>query len=152
MNKSIANSKTAVIGLLTGLIAGGVIMYAVSRQARLADRQELAQLKAKLNTFGRVVIAVKDVAEGEEITRDALEERKILETKIPDDAIISAELLVGRTAKYDLSAGEIVSQHAIAPSGNLYYYCRLAPGMRALSFQIDEAPRSALIEPDSLLD
>jgi pilus assembly protein CpaB len=123
------------------------------RHAAEVDRQARADLEAKLSATGRVVSAIKDVQPGQEISRSALVEREIPQMRMPMDAITSVDLLVGRTAKYGLERGAIVSQHDVAPQGSLYYYERLPPGMRAVSFQVDDTTAgSALIEPDSFID
>src|SRR5277367_218821 len=123
------------------------------RHAAEADWQARADLEAKLNATGRVVYAIKDVQEGQEIPRSALVEREIPQMRMPMDAITSVDLLVGRTAKYGIEAGAIVSQHDIAAQGWSDYENRLPPGMRAVSFQVDDtAATSGLILPDSFID
>ncbi len=69
---------------------------------------------------GIVVYAIKDIPEGYEISNEALEERELSYSKIPQDAITSASLALGRNAKYGIAAGQIVSQHDIAPRTNTH--------------------------------
>ncbi len=64
---------------------------------------------------GIVVYAIKDIPEGYEISTEALEERELSYSKIPQDAITSASLAHGRNAKYGIASGQIVSQHDLAP-------------------------------------
>jgi Flp pilus assembly protein CpaB len=64
---------------------------------------------------GMVVYAIKDIPEGYEISTEALEERELSYSKIPQDAITSASLAHGRNAKYGIAQGQIVSQHDLAP-------------------------------------
>jgi hypothetical protein len=58
--------------------------------------------------------AIKDVAEGKEITSDAVEERPMLQCKIPRDGLTAVQLTTDKIAKYKISAGQIVSQHDLA--------------------------------------
>ncbi|MFX4593025.1 SAF domain-containing protein, partial [Acinetobacter baumannii] len=71
-------------------------------------------LNARLNAKGKAVFALKDIPEGQLITADALEEREMAATQVPTDAISAASLVAGRTAKYGISANQIVSQHDLA--------------------------------------
>lgn len=148
-------SSVSYGALLVALLAN-VIVCAVwihLWHAAEVDRQASANLEAKVNATGRVVYSIKDVQEGEDISASALVEREIPLTRIPIDAITSASLAAGRTAKYGLEKGAIVSQHDLSPQGWGYYNCRLPEGMRAVSFQLDDrGASSGLIEPDSPVD
>jgi len=143
------------IALLVLLLANVTVcaVWIDLRHAAEADRQARADLEAKLNATGRVVYAIKDVQQGQEISRSDLVEQEIPQMRMPIDAITSVDLLVGRTAKYGIETGAIVSQHDVAPQGFLYYHQPLPPGMRAVSFQVDDTSASSgLIEPDSFID
>jgi flagella basal body P-ring formation protein FlgA len=59
---------------------------------------------------GIVVYTIKDVPEGQTIPKDALEERKMDEQKIPTDAIRSSRQAIGKKAKYGMSSEQIVSE------------------------------------------
>ena len=61
-----------------------------------------------------VVYTTQDVPEGATIPTEALEERSILASRLPQDAITSASLAAGRVAKYGIAKGSIVSQHDLA--------------------------------------
>ncbi len=63
---------------------------------------------------GKVVYTIKDIPEGQAIPTEALEERDIEQSKIPQDAITSASLAAGRVAKFGMTSGQIVSQHDLA--------------------------------------
>ena len=64
---------------------------------------------------GKVVYAISDIPEGNAIKNEYLEERELEFSKIPIDALTSAALVVGRSAKYGIASGQIISQHDIAP-------------------------------------
>lgn len=70
--------------------------------------------KSILAQKAKLVYAIKDVAEGKEITSDAVEERPMLQCKIPLDGLTAAQLTKDKIAKYKISAGQIVSQHDLA--------------------------------------
>lgn len=113
-----------------------------------------AALKAKLDAKSKVVYVIKDVPEGQVIASEALEEREVPEGKIPTDGVTAASLVAGRTAKYGLSAGSIVSQHDLAPQGiTLGFESRLKAGMRAITFAVDNNTGVAgFVSPESRID
>lgn len=120
--------------------------------ARFQQRE--AELRAKMEAKGKVVYATKDIPEGQTIPTEALEEREIEQTKIPQDAITSASLAAGRVAKYGISTGQIVSQHDLAPQGMaLGFESRLKEGMRAVTFAVDNNTGVAgFVQPESHVD
>ncbi len=101
--------------VVAGVIAIGVTGI-ISEQTKTYEARK-AELEQKANAKGKVVYTVKDIPEGQPIPSDALEEREIEQSKIPQDAITSASLATGRIAKYGILAGQIVSQHDLAPQG-----------------------------------
>jgi pilus assembly protein CpaB len=113
-----------------------------------------AELEQKLNAKGKVVYTTKDIPEGATIPSEALEEREIEQSKIPQDAITSATLAAGRVAKYGISTGQIVSQHDLAPQGiSLGFESRLKEGMRAITFGVDNNSGVAgFVTPESHVD
>ncbi|MCW5824397.1 MAG: hypothetical protein KIT34_16450 [Cyanobacteria bacterium TGS_CYA1] len=81
------------------------------RERRKVYEAATMEMGAKLQAKGKVVICIKDIREGYDFTSDSLEEREIDQAQIPMDAMTSACLLSGRVAKYDISAGHIISQN-----------------------------------------
>ena len=146
----------AVLLIIIVVVAGGVsiaVTGILNEQIKLADIQRI-QLNQIANAKGKVVYALKDVAEGQEVSGDALEERDILQSKIPQDAIVSPSLAIGQIAKYGITAGTIVSQHDLAPQGiSLGFDAKLKPGMRAVTFGVDNNSGVAgFVNPDSRVD
>ena len=87
--------------MVSFLIAG--ISFAMSN---------LQQVSAQLDkAAGKIVYAVQDIPEGKPISATALEERQIPSDKIPTDAVRSVSEAAGKTAKYGISKGQIVSKH-----------------------------------------
>jgi pilus assembly protein CpaB len=107
-----------------------------------------------MNQKGKVVYTIKDIPEGQTIPTEALEEREIEQSKIPQDALTSASLAAGRVAKYGIPTGQIVSQHDLAPQGiSLGFESRLKEGMRAITFGVDNNSGVAgFVAPESHVD
>ena len=63
-------------------------------------------------------------------------------------------MATGRIAKYGILAGQIVSQHDLAPQGiSLGFEAKLKEGMRALTFGVDNNSGVAgFVNPDSRVD
>ena len=141
-----------IIVVIAGVIAWGVTNIISESQKTYEARK--AELEQKANAKGKVVYTVHDIAEGQPISGDALEEREIEQSKIPQDAITSASLATGRIAKYGILAGQIVSQHDLAPQGiSLGFESKLKEGMRAITFGVDNNTGVAgFIAPDSHVD
>lgn len=72
-------------------------------------------LEVKMAAKGKIVYAIKDVPEDCVIPANALKETEIEMNKIPQDALTSSSLVVGRIAKYGISQGQILSQYDLAP-------------------------------------
>ncbi len=145
----------AMLAVIVGLAVA--ITFMVTNQLDAGKRHledtETA-LKAKLEAKGKVVVAIKDIPEGQTIASEALEEREIEQGRIPADGITSASLVAGRVAKYGISTNMIVSQHDLAPQGiTLGFESRLKPGMRAITFAVDNNTGVAgFIAPESRID
>lgn len=140
-----------IIGLavvVTMMVTGKVSEQETTFKAKQAE------LESKMNAKGKVVYTVKDIPEGATIPTEALEEREIEQSKIPQDAITSASLAAGRVAKYGISAGQIVSQHDLAAQGiSLGFESRLKEGMRAITFAVDNNSGVAgFVTPESHVD
>ncbi len=134
--------------LVTMMVTGRVSQQQAEFEAKKKD------LEAKMSAKGKVVYAIKDIPEGQTIPTDALEEKEIEQSKIPQDALTSASLATGRVAKYGISQGQIVSQHDLAPQGiSLGFESRLREGMRAVTFAVDSNSGVAgFVTPESHVD
>src|SRR3984885_13749733 len=125
------------------IIIGLAVVVTVMVTGKVSEKKKTFQekkqkLENKMNAKGKVVYTIKDIPEGQTIPTEALEEREIEQSKIPQDAITSSSLAAGRVAKYGISPGRIVSQQGVAPQGiSLGFESRLKEGMRALTFAVD---------------
>jgi pilus assembly protein CpaB len=140
-----------IIGL--AVVVTMMVTGKVSENEKALEAQKAA-FEQKANAKGRVVYAVKDIPEGTAISADALEDREIEQSKIPQDAITSGNLATGRIAKYGIATGQIVSQHDLSPQGiSLGFEARLKSGMRAVTFGIDNNSGVAgFVAPESHVD
>ena len=145
----------AMLAVIVGLAVAVtcIVTNQLDQGKRHLEETEMA-MKAKLEAKGKVVIATKDIAEGETIPSEALEEREMEQGRIPSDGITSASLVAGRIAKYGITTNSIVSQHDLAPQGiTLGFESRLKAGMRAITFAVDNNSGVAgFIAPESRVD
>jgi len=133
------------------------VTYAVTERMRQTEHdyvEKTEKITQQLNQKGTVVYVVKDIAEGQTIPSEALEERQIEVSKVPVDALTSSSLAAGRLAKYGISTGQLVSQHDLAPQGlTIGFEARLKPGMRAVTFAVDNNSGVAgFVAPESYVD
>lgn len=101
-----------------------------------------------------VVYAVKNIEEGEIISSEELEERRVEADKAPVDAFNSSNAVVGQVAAYAIPAGTIVSNHAIKPMEvNTGFEGKIPEGMRAITFGINPIYGVAgFVSPQSHVD
>jgi pilus assembly protein CpaB len=153
---SLSRMPPAVMLLIIVGLAVVVTMMVTGKVSEQENqyKQQKADLEQKMNAKGKVVYTIKDIPEGQTIPTEALEEREIEQSKIPQDAITSASLGAGRVAKYGISSGQIVSQHDLAPQGiSLGFESRLKEGMRGITFAVDNNSGVAgFVTPESHVD
>ncbi|MDZ4832586.1 MAG: SAF domain-containing protein [Candidatus Melainabacteria bacterium] len=82
-------------------------------QAVAATRMK--DLEEKMNAKGIVVYAIRDIPEGALITADALEQRAVAQSKIPQTALSLSSVAVGKKAKYGIISGQILAEHDLDP-------------------------------------
>ena len=151
-------SRVPPPALLLGVV-GLAVLATVQITAEIGKHERDYQLRIKAydeseKATGTVVYAVKDVQEGQTISADLLAERKIQLRRIPEDAIASASLAVGRIAKYGVPSGQILSVRDLAPqAAQLGFEARLHAGQRAVTFAVDtNSGVAGFITPESRID
>ncbi len=119
-----------------------------------AFNEQLQDLERKNSAKTKVVYVIKDIADGQMITSEALEEKEIELTRTPQDAVTSSTIAIGRTVKYGVSMGQILSTHDLAPQGiSLSFESHVKEGMRAVTFAVDaNSGVAGFIAPDSHVD
>jgi len=116
--------------------------------------KERQAMEAKQNEKSKVVYTVKDIPEGATITADALEEKDCEASKVSPDALQASSSAVGRVAKYGIPAGQIVSQHDMAPIGiSTTFDAKIKEGQRAITFAVDnQSGVAGFVAPGSHVD
>ena len=94
-----------IIVVIAGVIAMGVTGI-ISESQRKYDALT-AEAQQKANAKGKVVYTVHDIAEGQPIPGDALEEKKSSKAKFRRMVSLLPVLPPGRIAKYGILAGQI---------------------------------------------
>lgn len=129
--------------ILTGLVATyGVYRYL--QQAKAAGQVPMQS----------VVIAARDVHEGEKMDRLALSLAQWPMGTMPESAFTSIDSVVGRVVRISVFKGEAIVPGRLAPAGTgPGIEVKIQPGMRAMAVKInDVAGLSGLIQPNSRVD
>ncbi len=129
--------------ILTGLIATyGVYRYL--QQAKAASQVPMQS----------VVVAARDVPEGEKLDRLALALAQWPSGTAPESAFTNLDSVVGRVVRIPVFKGEAVVPGRLAPAGTgPGLEVKITPGMRAMAVKInDVAGLSGLIQPNNRVD
>lgn len=87
----------------------------ISANTDQPSQEQLKQiLEQNASQTGTVVYAIKDIAKGEQIKAEALEEKQMLATTISPEAIESAKSAIGNYATYDIKAGQLLYNNDIS--------------------------------------
>jgi pilus assembly protein CpaB len=102
----------------------------------------------------RVVVASRDLSEGESIDRAAVEARDWPVPTVPAGAFNSIDSALGRVARVPIFKGEPIVPGRLAPVGTgSGLEVKITPGKRAMAVKIDDvAGLSGLIQPNSRVD
>lgn len=146
---------TLMLLIIVGLAVSVTIAFTSTEAGRNAEyTSKIQDLERHNMAKAKVVYVVKDIPDGQIITADALEEKEIELTRAPQDAVTSSTMAIGRTAKYGVMMGQILSSHDLAPQGiSLGFESHVKAGMRAVTFAVDSNSGVAgFISPDSHVD
>jgi len=101
-----------------------------------------------------VVVAARDVAEGEKLDRLSLSLIQWPAGTAPESAFTSIDSAVGRVVRIPVFKGEAIVPGRLAPDGTgPGLEVKIAPGMRAMAVKInDVAGLSGLIQPNNRVD
>lgn len=121
LNKKLAVVCLAVLGIV-GTCAwaalGGRVPGTdpgVANQSGWAHIQMEKEMHEKPNRKENAVYALKDIAAGQTITDGEMEEKMVLATEIPQDALFASALCVGRATTHSIKAGSIIRDSDLAP-------------------------------------
>jgi len=129
--------------ILTGLVATyGVYRYL--QQAKAANQVPMQS----------VVIAARDVPEGEKLDRLSLSLAQWPTGTMPESAFTSIDSAVGRVVRIPVFKGEAIVPGRLAPAGTgPGLEVKISQGMRAMAVKInDVAGLSGLIQPNNRVD
>jgi len=140
--------------IVTLAITATMLYMQQSGQKQAQIDQMKSASDAQANAKGQVVYATKDIAEGAEITADALESRDELTAKIPAGAMTNPSAGVGGLAAYPITQGTIVLQNAVKTrSASIGFDAKIKDGFRAVTFGIDSnAGVAGFISPGAHVD
>lgn len=141
-----------VIGVLAAGVTALIISYLHEQETKTAAAIQAAE-QAKLGQLIRVVKAVKDIPEGAIITYEALEEKEI-RGQATQGTLNNASLAVGRTTKFLIPTGSVISFTDLAPMQPVTgIEARLKEGYRAVTFPVDSSSGVAgFVGPGSRVD
>lgn len=107
-------TRNAVIVALICALAGALFhSWKSENDVRIAKQKETQALN---EAKGTVFYALRDIPAGAEITRDAFKQSEELQSRIPQNSVDSLSRVIGRNAKYGLSAGQLLSYHDLVPN------------------------------------
>lgn len=131
------------LSLLVALLSGAGVM----RLLRTAETHDRVRERP-------VVVAARDLAEGQVITATALRVVRLPLAAVPQDAYATIERVAGRVARVAVFAGEALVPGRLAPIGaGAGLEVKIAAGRRAMAVKIDEvAGLAGLIQPNSRVD
>lgn len=133
-------TRMAVIFIVVCTLLGA--LFFVWKSAADDQAEEAAEREKRINAKGAVVFAIRDIAQGETITADAIELREIAQSKIPSDACGEISGKAGKKARYGLVRGQIMAYHDLDP---------YPPGyMKQLLKAVKEIPAGAVIKADAV--
>jgi pilus assembly protein CpaB len=141
------------------LIVGLAVVVTMVVTGNLTDVQRRAQereraLKALYESKSNVVCTIKDIPQGEPITAASIQEKQELVSKIPMGAVTSSAAVVGRVAKFPISAGQILADRdliGVAQAAGLESL--LKPGFQAVTLDVGpDTGVAGFIDPGSRVD
>jgi pilus assembly protein CpaB len=101
-----------------------------------------------------IVVARRDVPEGAEVDRDAVQIAQWPSNVVPSGAATSLDSVVGRISRTAIFTGDPVTSNRLAPRGSSGgLEMKIAPGKRAMAVPInDVSGLGTLIQPNSRVD
>ncbi len=106
------------------------------RQSAFAEARGKKDLGGGLQAKGKVVFCTKFIAAGESIKPENLEEKEVVQSKIPMDALTSASLCDGKISRRSILPGQVLLQHDLLQTYVKSYKLRLEQVDRERIFNI----------------
>lgn len=144
-------SPRTMLALILGLSAG--VTWYVSNELnshKQAPVPVVAQAPKQMTT---VVVCTRNLDDGATVSAEDIKVEEVDLSRAPVDALSSAEAVIGRTLKFPLVAGTLISSHDLAAFQEKGFQAKLRGGERAVTFAVDNTTGVAgFVAPDSYVD
>jgi pilus assembly protein CpaB len=139
-----------MIILIIGLSAG--LTWLVTGELSKKPEQIIVAAPASKKT--PVLICTHNLEEGSVISSEDVETQMVDSERAPIDALNGPEAVVGRSVKFPIAAGSLISTRDLAPMALTQgFQSKLHPGERAVTFAVDTSTGVAgFVTPDSHVD
>ena len=143
-----SNRLVILVGVLLAVLAFVAIVILLNQQAET----DPALTEPTTQT---VLVATQDIAIGDPVTPDVVEEQEIDPEAVQGTALASASAVSGQPALFAIPAGSQVNGEAIgiADGDVINIAAQLEPGEKAVTFQVDRATGvDFLVKPGDSID
>lgn len=147
-------SVITTLMVLGALGAGGAAAYFADGYIENAVNARRAQLDARYEAV-RVVVANADLRPGTFLSNQTVAVREIPRNFLHSDAVLASHWneAAGRVLAHSMRSGEPVLQSHLARDAAAGFSSQLAPGMRALTFPVDDqASIAGMLSPGDRID
>lgn len=109
--------RRTVVGIVSGIAAAALVgIYTLDVTAN-ASREREAALARYGGEQAQVIVAIRDLASGEVVTSDDVEERPWLVDLLPENVADSPDQVVGQTVAYPIAADEPILTTRLGATG-----------------------------------
>lgn len=147
-------SPRTMLVLILGLSAGVTWVVTSELGNRKAEQELIATASAPVKQKTTILICSRNLDEGTIIAPEDIVTRVVEAERAPIDALTTADAAVGRTVKFPIAAGTLISQRDLAlMEVTKGFQSKLRAGERAVTFAVDNSTGVAgFVSPDSHVD
>lgn len=141
-----SNRLVILVGVLLAVLAFVAIVILLNQREEVAEPEEITQT---------VLVATQDIAIGDAVTPDLVEEREIDPEAAQGTPLTSDTAVSGQAAVFPIPEGAQVTGEAIGLGNNLAVNlpALLNPGEKAIAFQVDRVTGvDFLVKPGDTID
>jgi Flp pilus assembly protein CpaB len=141
-----SNRLVILVGVLLAVLAFVAIVILLNQREEAVAPEEITET---------VLIATQDIAIGDSVTPDVVEEQEIDPEAVQGTALTSSTAVSGQPALFPIPAGSQVTAEAIGIGTDRLpaISSQLEPGEKAIAFQVDRATGlDFLIQPGDVID
>ncbi|HET6381271.1 MAG TPA: Flp pilus assembly protein CpaB [candidate division Zixibacteria bacterium] len=142
-----SNRLVILVGVLLAVLAFVGIVVLLNQTGGPSQEEE--------PTTVTVLVATEDIAIGDPVTPEVVEEQEVDPDEVVGTRIGSTTQVSGQRALYDIPAGSQIPAEAIGlgQTGTVCIECQLNPGEKAIAFQVDRVTGlDFLIQPGDHID